>query len=85
MLEYKGWILYSFFFGGGAFEVEVLWGVGLWLIPAKTWPFMFFIRMSKNGNSFELCSIVYFILGCRFCSRLCNSLMSPHGHFQNTK
>ena len=41
--------------------------------------------MSKNGSSFELCSIINVILGCRFCSRLCNSLMSPHGHFQNMK
>ena len=42
-------------------------------------PFTFFMRMSKNGASFELCSIVNFILGCRFSSRLCNSMMSPHG------
>ena len=41
--------------------------------------------MSKNGNSFELYSIVNFILGCRFFRRLSNSLMSPHGHFQNMK
>ena len=47
--------------------------------------FSFFIRMSKNGNSFELCSTVNSILGCRFCSQLCNSLMSSHGHFQNMK
>ena len=44
-----------------------------------------FIRMSKNGHSFELCSVVNFTLGCRFCCRLCNSLISPHGHFQNMK
>ena len=49
------------------------------------WPFMFFIRMSKNGHSFKLCSIVNFILGCRFCSGLCYSFMSPHDHFQNMK
>ena len=49
------------------------------------WPFTFFIRMSKDGNSFELCCMVNFILGCRFCSWLYNSLMSPHGHFQNMK
>ena len=48
-------------------------------------PFTFFIRMSKNGNSFKLCSIVNFVLGCRFCGRLCNSLMSSHGYFQNMK
>ena len=60
--------------------------VSLWQISVMIWPFtFFFIRMSKNGNSFKLCSIVNFILGCRFCSRLCNSLMSPHGHFQNMK
>ena len=41
--------------------------------------------MSKNGSSFELCSIVNLILGWRFCVRLCNSLMSPHEHFQNMK
>ena len=46
---------------------------------------MFFMRMSKNGSSFELCSIVNFIFVCRFCSRLCNSLMSPHVHFHNIK
>ena len=33
-----------------------------------------------NGNS-----IVNFILGCWFCSRSCNSLMSQHGYFQNMK
>ena len=49
------------------------------------WPLIFFIRMSKNGNSFKLCSIVNFILVCRFCSRSCNSLMFPHGYFQNMK
>ena len=47
--------------------------------------FTFFMRMCKNGNSFRLCSIVNFIFGCRFCSRSCNSLMSPHGYFQNMK
>ena len=41
--------------------------------------------MSKNGCSFELCSIVNFILEYRFCCRLWNSLMSPHGHFQIMK
>ena len=49
------------------------------------WPFTFFIRMSKNSISFELCFIVNFIFGCRFYSRLCNSLMSSRGHFQNMK
>ena len=38
------------------------------------WSFTFFIKMSKNGSSLEVCSIVNFILGCRFCSRLCTSL-----------
>ena len=46
---------------------------------------MFFIRTFRNGSSFELCSKINFILGYRFCSRLCNSLMSPLGHFQNMK
>ena len=41
--------------------------------------------MSKNGSSFELCYIVNFILGCRICSRLCNSFKSPHGHFHDMK
>ena len=41
------------------------------------WVFTFFIMMCKNGRYFELCSIVNFNLGCRFCSRLCNSLISP--------
>ena len=44
-----------------------------------------FMRMSKNGCSFELCSIVNFILGCTFWNMLCNSLMCLHGHFQNMK
>ena len=90
MLECKGWILYSFFFffGGGGFWSGGI--VGCLLVCGRVrvvmiWPFTFFIRMSKNGSSFELCSIVNFILGCRFCSRLYNSLMSPHGHFQNMK
>ena len=49
-------------------------------------PLTFFMRMSKNRNSFRLCSIVNFIWGCRFCSRSCNSLMSaPHGYFPNMK
>ena len=46
---------------------------------------LFFMRMSKNSSSFDLCSPVNFILGCRFRSRLCYSLMSPHRHFQNMK
>ena len=29
--------------------------------------------------------MVNFILGYRFCSKGCNSLMSPHGYFQNWK
>ena len=48
-------------------------------------PFTSIIRMSKNGNSFKLYSIATSILECRFCSRLFNSLMSPHGYFQNMK
>ena len=59
--------------------MEVLLGV---CCSVMIWPFTLHIRMSKNGNSFELCSIVNFILGCRFYSRLCNLLMSPSGHFQ---
>ena len=45
------------------------------------WPFTFFIMTSKNGCYFELCSKINFILECRFCGRLCHSLMSPHVHF----
>ena len=74
VLECKGWILYSFW--GGWFVVDIYDDLTI---------FRFFIRMSTNGNSFELCSIVNFILGCTFCNRLSNSLMSPHGHFQNMK
>ena len=59
--------------------------VGLLYISGMIWQFTFFIRMSKKGNSFDPCSIVNFILGCRSCSRLCNSSMSPHRHFQNMK
>ena len=50
------------------------------------WPFLlFFMRMTRNGNSLQLCSILNFIMGCRFWSNLCNSLMFPHGNFQNIK
>ena len=45
----------------------------------------FSISTSKNGSSFVLRSIANFILECRFFSRLCNSLMSSHGHFQSSK
>ena len=41
------------------------------------------MRMSENGSSFELCSIVNLILGCRFCSRLSNSFM--YKYFPNMK
>ena len=82
--EYKGWILYSLW--GGYWS----WGIVrcLYVCGRYLWWFghlRFFIRMSKNGSSLEPCSIVNCILGCRFCSRLCNSLMSPQGHFQNIK
>ena len=86
VLECKGLILYSFmgfygFWSGGI--------VGCLLVCVRyllmIWPFPFLIRKSKNGNSFELCSIVNSILVCRFCSSLSNSLISPHGHFQNLK
>ena len=50
-------------------------------------PFTFFTRMSKKGSSFRLCSIVNFILGCRFCTHetlvsfevisSCNALVVP--------
>ena len=48
-------------FGVVAFKVEV--SVGLWYISGMMWRFPFFIRMSKNGTSFKLCSTVNFILG----------------------
>ena len=67
---------------GGAIEVEVLLGVD---ICDDLFIFVFFMGMFENGSSFELCSILNFIWGRRFWSRLCNSLMSPHGHFQNIK
>ena len=75
------------FWRGVAIEMEVFFGC-LWVCGRYLWLFghlHFFIRMSKNGSSFELCSKVNFILGCRFCSRLCNSLLFSYGHFQNMK
>ena len=42
---------------------------------------LFLMRISKNGSSLKLCSTVNFILGCKFFSRLCNSLMFPYGYF----
>ena len=72
--------------GGGAFKFEVLLGVYWFLIDiCDDLAIYVFIRISRNIISFKLCSIVNLILGCRFCCRLCNSFMSPHGHFQNMK
>ena len=53
--------------------------VGLW-ISVMIWQFSFLMRISKNGGSLKLSSIVNFISGCKYWSRLCNSLMLPHGH-----
>ena len=49
------------------------------------WPFSFLMRMSKNCSSLTLCSMVNFILLCKFWSKLGNSLMFSNGHFQNMK
>ena len=49
------------------------------------WPFQFLMRMSESSNSLNLCSMVNFILGCRFLSKLCKSLMLPQEYFQNMK
>ena len=69
-----------------AFEVEVLLGVSWFVVDiCDDLAIYVFIRMSKNGNSSELCSIVNFILGWRFCSKLFKSLMSPVGHFHKMK
>ena len=66
--------------------MEVLLGVCWFVVDICDVLAMYvFIRMSKNDSSFELCSIVNFIFGCRFCCRLCNLLMPPYGHFQNMK
>ena len=43
------------------------------------------MRMSKNGSSLKLCSMVRFILGCRYWNKLYKLLMLPYGHFQNMK
>ena len=68
------------------FEVEVLLGVCWFVIDiCHDLAIYIFYKDVKNGCSFELCSIMHFILGCRFCSMWCNSLISPHGHFQNIK
>ena len=73
-------------FGVVASEVEVLLGVCWFVVDiCDDFAIYVFTRMSKNGSSFRLCSIVNFILGCRFCSSSCNSLMSPHGYFQYMK
>ena len=81
VLECKGRILYRFWDGGfwsrGIVGGQLVCGRYLWWFSHSR----FFIKMSRNGNSFELCSIVNFILGCRFCSGLCDSLMSRQGHF----
>ena len=77
VLKCKAWILYSFW--GGSFWSGGIVGC-LWVCGRYLWWFghlRFFLRTSKNGSSFELCSTVNFISGCRFCSSLCNSLMSP--------
>ena len=43
------------------------------------------MRMYKNGGSLKLTSMVNFILGCKFWSKLYKSLILPQKHFQNTK
>ena len=47
--------------------------------------FSFLMSMSKNDSSLKLYSIVYFILGCRFWSMLCKSIMFPCIKFQHMK
>ena len=42
------------------------------------WLFSFLMGMCKNGNSLKLCSMVNFILGCKFWSKLCKCLILPH-------
>lgn len=48
---------------------------------------LFFIvtRMSRKGSSVGLCSSVKFIFGCRFCSKVWSSLISPHEVLQRIK
>ena len=66
--------------------MEVLLGVCRFVVDiCVDFTIYVFIRMSKNGKSFKLCSTVNFILGCRFCSRSCNFSMSLNGYFQNMK
>ena len=66
--------------------MEVLLGVFWFMVDiCGDLAIFVFMGMSKNGSSLKLCSIDNFILGCRFWSRLCNSLISPHEHFQNMK
>ena len=74
MLEWKEWILYSF--GGG--DLLGLCGFGVNICDNLN-VFVF------NYNSLKSCSMVNFILECRFWSKLCKLLMLPHGHFQNMK
>ena len=43
------------------------------------------MMISKNSSSLKLCSRVNLILGCRLLSKLCKSLTSNNGLFQNMK
>ena len=66
--------------------MKVLLGVcGFVVVNCDDLAIFVFMRMYKNGSSFELRSIVNFILVYGFWSRLCSSLMSSHGYFQNMK
>ena len=68
------------------FEVEVLFGVcGFVINVCNNLDIFIFMEMSKNGSFLKLCSMVNFILECRFWSKLCKLLMSPHRRFQDVK
>ena len=49
------------------------------------WPFLFLLRIPKNGSSLKLCSMVNLMLICWFCCHLRKLLILHHENFQNMK
>ena len=84
VLGCKGWILCSFL-GDNFWNGGIIGCLSVGDMSVIIWPFSFLMWISKNGSSLKLCSMVNFILECRFWRKLCKSLMLLHGHFQNMK
>ena len=70
------------FFWVMTFKIEVLLGVcGFVVNICDNLAILIFNEEIKNRNSFNLCSMVNFISGCKFWSKLCKLLMLSHEYF----